>query len=57
MVVPLWLTVVSWVSLGVAFLCAGLILYDIRGRGYRQHMWIMEPVWPITCLYFGPVGL
>ena len=54
---PLWLTVVSWVSLGVAFLCASLILYDLFGRGYRQHMWIMEAVWPITALYFGPLAL
>ena len=55
--VPIWLSVVSWVALGVAFLCAGVILYDMYGRGYRQHMWIMEAVWPITALYFGPLAL
>lgn len=54
---PLWLTVISWVSLGVAFLCAALILYDLFGRCYRQRMWIMEAVWPITALYFGPLAL
>ena len=55
--VPGWLTVVSCVSLAVAFLCAGIILYDILVRGYRQHMWIMEAVWPLTSLYFGPLAL
>ncbi len=55
--VPTWLTVISWVALGVAFVCAGIILSDIFGRGYRQHMWIMEVVWPITALYFGPLAL
>ncbi len=55
--VPVWLTVVSWVSLGLAFACAGAILYDVYGRGYRQHMRIMEAVWPITALYFGPLAL
>ncbi len=54
---PLWLTVISWVSLGVAILCAAPILHDLFGRGYRQHMWIMEAVWPITALYFGPLAL
>lgn len=48
---------VSWISLGVAFLCAALILYDLFGRGYRQHMWITEAVWPITALCFGPLAL
>ena len=55
--VPGWLTVVSCVSLAVAFLCAGIILYDILVRGYRQHMWIMEAVWPLTSPYFGPLAL
>ncbi len=43
--------------MGIAFLCAAFILYDIFVRGYRQHMWIMEEVWPITALYFGPLAL
>lgn len=53
----LWLTVLSWFSLVVAFLCAALILGDVYLRGYRQKMWIMEIVWPVTALYFGPFGL
>ncbi|MDP9476123.1 MAG: DUF4396 domain-containing protein [Actinomycetota bacterium] len=54
---PIWLTVVSLVSIGLAFVCAGAILYDVFGRGYRQHMRVMEAVWPITALYFGPLAL
>jgi hypothetical protein len=31
--------------------------WDIFVRGYRQHMAIMNAVWPITALYFGPVAV
>ncbi len=55
--VPTWLAVVSWISLTLAVVCAVWILYDVYLRGYRQHMWIMEAVWPVTCLYFGPLAL
>ncbi len=55
--VPTWLTVISWIAIAAAFLCAGFILYDKFGRGYRQHTWIMEVVWPLTALYFGPLAL
>ena len=55
--VPVWLTLVAWISLAVALACAGWILYHIYVRGYRQHMCIMNLVWPITCLYFGPLAL
>ena len=33
-----------------------MIAIDIFGRGYRQKMWIMDLVYPITALYWGPVG-
>jgi hypothetical protein len=49
--------VVAWIALGVAFACAGVILWDIVIRGYRQHMAIMSWVWPINALYWGPVAL
>ncbi len=51
-----WLTWTSWVALVVAFVCAGEILFDIFGRGNRQRMRIMEVVWPVTALYFGPLA-
>lgn len=52
-----WLTVVAWVSLGVAFLCCGVIVFDILVRGHRQRMGVMNCVYPITALYLGPFGL
>ena len=52
-----WLTVLASIWLGLSFLCAGFILYDTLGRGYRQRMRIMEVVWPVTALYFGPLAL
>lgn len=53
---PYWLVVLSWVSLGVAFACALAIVVDLLS-GHRQHMWIMDLVWPITALYAGPLTL
>lgn len=44
------LTIVSWLSLAVAFLCAIVIAVDeLR---HPQKMWIMNIVWPVTALYF-----
>jgi hypothetical protein len=51
------LTVLSWVALGAAFASAGWILLDVFARGYRQRMGVMEAVWPVTALYFGPVAV
>lgn len=51
-----WLSVVSWAALAVAFLSASAIVYDIYGRGYRQHMRVMDAVWPVTALYAGPLA-
>jgi hypothetical protein len=48
--------VVGWISLAVAFVCAVAIAWDIAVRGYRQRMAIMNLVWPITALYFGPAA-
>ena len=53
---PLWLTVLAWASLGLAALAAADILVDLYGRGHRQQMSVMEAVWPVTALYFGPVA-
>ncbi|HET6878201.1 MAG TPA: DUF4396 domain-containing protein [Jatrophihabitans sp.] len=54
---PTWLTAVSWIALAAAFASAAVILIDIRGRGYRQMMPVMEWVWPVTGLYFGPLAI
>jgi hypothetical protein len=42
--------------LGLAFAAATDILIDIGVRGYRQRMPIMDAVWPVTALYFGPLA-
>jgi hypothetical protein len=55
-VAPAWLDVLAWVSLAVGFACAGAIAWDIFGAGRRQSMGVMEAVFPITALYFGPAG-
>ncbi len=52
-----WLIVLAWAALAVAFVSTGVILYDIYGRGHRQMMPVMEAVWPVTGLYFGPVAV
>lgn len=53
--IPPWLTIVSILSLIAAFASAALIIIDLRKR--PQPMAVMNPVWPITALYFGPIGL
>ncbi len=53
---PTWLTVAAWVLLTLAGLTAVAILVDIYGRGHRQKMAVMEAVWPVTALYFGPLA-
>ena len=54
---PAWLTIVSWTYLGLAFASAVAVAADIFLLGYRQHMKVMEAVWPITALYFGPLTI
>jgi hypothetical protein len=54
---PAWLTVVAWLYLPVCFCCAGIIAYDIAVKRRRQPMGVMNFVFPITALYFGPFAL
>jgi hypothetical protein len=53
---PPWLVALAWVALASGLISAGIVLRDI-GRGHRQRMPVMAWVWPITCLYTGPLGL
>lgn len=55
--VATWLEALSWLALGLASLCAAAIAYDIFARGYRQPMGIMNAVYPITALYWGPLAV
>lgn len=54
---PLWLVIVAWCALGMGFASAGWILLDLYVLKYRQPMRVMEAVWPVTGLYFGPVAV
>jgi len=54
---PGWLEAIAWVSLGIAFAIALAIAFDIVVRGHRQKMAIMNVVYPVTALYWGPVAL
>ncbi|MHB1558660.1 MAG: hypothetical protein ACYC61_14475 [Isosphaeraceae bacterium] len=47
-----WLNVVAHVFVFASIMSAVLI-----ALGHRQKMAIMNLVWPITALYFGPIGL
>jgi hypothetical protein len=54
---PVWLTVVAWLYLSVCFCCAAIIACDITVNHRRQRMGVMNFVFPITALYFGPFAL
>ncbi|HRX86608.1 MAG TPA: DUF4396 domain-containing protein [Phycisphaerae bacterium] len=50
------LVMVASASLAVAGVCALICIADLLA-GHRQHMWIMNVVWPMTALWSGPIGL
>ena len=52
---PWWLEIVAKISLTLAVLSALIIALDVWR--HRQKMAIMNVVWPITGLYFGPLAL
>jgi hypothetical protein len=54
-VYPQWLYAVAWCYLIICFCCAVIMLVDVIS--HRQKMWIMNAVWPITGLYFGPMAV
>jgi len=54
---PAWLIGLSWAALAMAFASTGWIAWDIYVGGYRQQMKVMEAVWPVTGLYFGPAAV
>lgn len=57
MAIPAWLTVTAWIFISLGLASAAAIVADIYLLGYREHMKIMEAVWPLTALYAGPAGL
>jgi hypothetical protein len=56
-VAPTWLTAVAWAYLSICFCCAAFVAGDIFVAGHRQPMGVMNAVFPITALYFGPLAL
>ncbi|MCX3061739.1 DUF4396 domain-containing protein [Streptomyces beihaiensis] len=52
-----WIETLGWIALGVALASALVIVFDIVVRGRHQKMWIMNVVYPVTALYWGPVAL
>jgi Domain of unknown function (DUF4396) len=56
-VAPDWLTAVAWFYLSVCFCCTGIIAWDILVNHRHQPMGVMNFVYPITALYFGPFAL
>jgi hypothetical protein len=54
---PAWLQTLALVYCLLSIAASVLVLADILVLGRRQHMAIMEAVWPLTMLYWGPLGL
>jgi hypothetical protein len=50
-----WLEAVSWISIVLGFVTAGIISNDLVA--HPQKMRIMNIVWPLTGLYFPLIGL
>lgn len=47
------IAILSLITGGISSL---IVIVDLLS-GHKQHMWIMNLVWPITMLYSGPLGL
>ena len=52
---PLWFEVLASVAIGVALLCCLALIIEVFR--HPQRMAVMNWVWPVTALYFGPVAL
>lgn len=52
---PDWLQPLAIASIALAILCAAIIITLLLSR--PQKMWIMQIVWPVTTLYWGPIGV
>ena len=54
---PDWLATLAGIYVPLSVLTALLVMADIFLAGRRQPMAIMDAVWPLTMLYWGPIGL
>ncbi|OZI61790.1 DUF4396 domain-containing protein [Bordetella genomosp. 11] len=48
---------IAVVYIGLCLFSAAWTIADMYAWGHRQPMKVMEAVWPLTMLYWGPVGL
>ena len=55
MAAPQWLHIIAWIWIALCLGSSLLIL--VRTLRTPQKMWIMDVVWPITALYFGPFAV
>ena len=54
---PIWMQSFAAIYVPLSIAGALAVLADIFLLGRRQKMGIMEAVWPLTMLYWGPLGL
>lgn len=54
---PTWLQTLATIYVPLSIASALLVAADIFALGRRQHMAVMDAVWPLTVLYWGPAGL
>jgi Domain of unknown function (DUF4396) len=54
---PAWLQSISAIYVPLSIASAILVIADIFLLGRRQNMLVMEAAWPLTILYWGPIGL
>lgn len=52
---PEWLHVLAWAYIGLSIASSLVVLVDTFR--HRQKMWIMQPVWMISALYFSVVAV
>src|SRR4051812_26801830 len=52
---PEWLRVLAWFYIALSIASSLIIAFDVTR--HRQKMWIMEPVWVISALYFSLVAV
>jgi hypothetical protein len=50
-----WLHLLAWAYLIVCFFCTAVLIVD--ELFHPQHMWIMNVVWPVNALYWGPIAV
>lgn len=54
---PSWLVPLAIVYISLSLVSSGWAAFDIFVTDRRQPMGVMDAVWPLTRLYWGPIGL